>query len=239
MTEYHPGDEVYGFGNGSFAEFVAVPEDSLAPKPANLTFEQAAAVPISGLAALEALRDTGKVGPGQKVLIIGASGAVGTFAVQIAKALGAEVTGVAGTQNLELVQSIGADHVIDYTTEDIADGGPRYDVILDLAGNRSLANLRGALAPQGTLVIVGGSGGKWLMGFGRTTRAALLSPFVGQQLRPFISKPSRENLITLSGLIAAGDVTPVVDRTFSLGEAAEAVTYVGERHTRGKSVVTV
>lgn len=237
VTDLAKGDEVFGWGNGMLAQYAAVPADHLTRKPANLTFEQAAAAPISGLAALQAVRDAGRIEPGQKVLIVGASGAVGTFAVQIAKALGAEVTGVASTRNLELVRSAGADHVIDYTKEGIADGGPRFDLILDMAGNRPLKDLRAALTPNGTLVIVGGSGGKWTMGFGRTIRAALLSPFVRHQLRPFFSKPTATDLDTLRDLIESDAVSPVVDRTFPLAEAPEAITYVGERHTRGKTVV--
>ncbi len=233
------GDEVYGWGNGLLAEYAALPAAQVARRPGNLTFDEAAAVPISGLAALQALRDAGRIAPGQKVLIVGASGAVGTFAVQIAKALGAEVTGVASTRNLEMVRSAGADHVIDYTKEDIADAGPRFDLILDMAGNRALRDLRAALAPEGTLVIVGSSGGKWMMGFGRTIRAALLSPFVGQELRPFFSKPTAADLDMLRDLIESGAVTPVVDRTFPLAQAPEAITYVGKRHTQGKTIVTV
>jgi NADPH:quinone reductase-like Zn-dependent oxidoreductase len=239
VTRFQPGDKVFGWGNGALAEFAAVPAEQLTTKPSNLTMEQAAAVPISGLAALEALRETGALQPGQHVLIIGASGAVGTFAVQIAGALGAEVTAVGGTRNIDMLHSIGADHVIDYTRDRISDSSTRYDLILDLAGNRPLKELRRALQPRGTLVIVGGSGGRWLMGFGRTIRAGALSPFIGQQLRPFISKPNLQNLEALRGLIENGQVTPVVDRTFPLPAAAEALEYLGSRHTRGKSVVTI
>jgi NADPH:quinone reductase-like Zn-dependent oxidoreductase len=239
VTDLAPGDEVFGWGYSMLAEYAAVPADQLALKPGNLTFEEAAAIPISGLAALQALRDAGGIEPGQQVLIVGASGAVGTFAVQIAKALGAEVTGVASTRNLELVLRAGADHVIDYTMEGIADRGPRFDVILDMAGNRPLRDLRSALAPTGTLVIVGSSGGKWMMGFGRTIRAAFLSPFVRQQLRPFFSKPTTADLDVLRSLIESEALHPVVDRTFAIGEAPEAIRYVGERHTQGKTVVTV
>jgi NADPH:quinone reductase-like Zn-dependent oxidoreductase len=239
VTGFHPGDEVFGWSDDTLAEYVAVPAEAVVGKPANLTLEQAAAVPISGLAALEALRDTGNVEHGDKVLILGASGAVGTFAVQVAKALGAEVTGVVSTRNVEMVRSIGADHVIDYTKQDIAQSGQQYDVILDLAGNRALPALRRALTPNGTLVIVGGSGGKWFMGFGRTIRAMLMSPFVSQRLRPFISKPSKENLVALRELIDAGRVNPVIDRTFPLSATAAAMAYLAERHTQGKTVITV
>jgi NADPH:quinone reductase-like Zn-dependent oxidoreductase len=208
-------------------------------KPANLSFEQAAAVPISGFAALQALRNTGGVQPGQQVVIIGASGGVGSFAVQLAKAFGAEVTGVCSTQSLEMVRSIGADHLIDYTQQDFTRTGQRYDLILEMAGNRSLADLRRALTPKGTLVLVGGSGGRWFMGTGRTLRAVLVSPFVGQRLRSFFSKPRGEDLVVLQELLEAGKLTPVIDRTFPLSETAEAIRYVGERSTQGKTVITV
>ena len=189
VTRFQPGDEVFGIGKGSFAEYARAREDKLAPKPANLTFEQAAVVAISGLTALQALRDHGQVAPGQEVLIIGASGGVGTFAVQIAKAFGAHVTGVCSTTKVEMVRSIGADHVIDYTREDFAEGERRYDLILDIGGNSSLARLRRALTPEGTLVIVGGEGGgRWLGGTDRQLRATMLSPFVGQKLGTFVAR---------------------------------------------------
>ena len=189
VTQLQPGDEVFGWCDGSFAEYASVPQGQLVQKPTNLSFEQAAAVPISGFAALQALRDTGGVQPGQQVVIIGASGGVGHFAVQLAKAFGAEVTGVCSTKSVEMVRSIGADHVIDYTQQDFTRTGQRYDLVLEMAGNRSLAELRRALTPKGTLVLVGGSGGRWFMGTGRTLRAVLVSPFVGQRLRSFLSKP--------------------------------------------------
>ena len=239
VTRVRPGDEVFGWCEGSFAEYASVPQGQLALKPANLTFEQAAAVPISGFAALQALRDTGGVQPGQQVVITGASGGVGSFAVQLAKAFGAEVTGVCSTKSVEMVRSIGADHVIDYTQEDFTRSGLRYDLILEMAGNRSLADLRRALAPKGTLVLVGGSGGKWFMGTGRALRAVLVSPFVGQRLRSFFSKPRGADLVVLKELIEAGKVTPVIDRTFPLSETPEAIRYVGERSTQGKIVITV
>jgi NADPH:quinone reductase-like Zn-dependent oxidoreductase len=241
VTRFHPGDEVFGTCEGSFAEYVCAREDRLAPRPANLTFEQAAAVPISGLTALQGLRDAGKVKPGQKVLIIGAAGGVGTFAVQLAKAFGAEVTGVCSTTKVDLVRSIGGDHVIDYTREDFADGVRRYDLILDTAGNRSLSHLRRALAARGTLVIVGGEGGgRWLGGFDRQIlRAPMLSPFVSQTLRPFISKERREDLVVLKELIEAGKVTPIIDRTYPLSEVPEAIRYLQGGHARGKLVIAV
>ena len=239
VTQLQPGDEVFGWCDGSFAEFASVPESQLAPKPANLTFEQAAAVPISGFAALQAVRDTGGVQPGQTVVIIGASGGVGSFAVQLAKAFGAEVTGVCSGKSVELVRSIGADHVVDYTQQDFTRTGQRYDLILEMAGNRSLADLRRALSPRGTLVLVGGSGGRWFMGTGRTLRAVLVSPLVGQRLRSFFSKPKGADLVVLKELLEAGKITPVIDRTFPLSETAEAIRYVGERSTQGKTVITV
>jgi NADPH:quinone reductase-like Zn-dependent oxidoreductase len=239
VTGLRPGDEVFGWCEGSFAEYASVPEGQLVRKPANLTFEQAAAVPISAFAALQALRDTGGVQPGQKVVIIGASGGVGSFAVQLAKAFGAEVTGVCSTRSLEMVRSIGADQVIDYTQEDFTRTGQRYDLILEMAGNRSLADLRRALGPRGTLVLVGGSGGKWFMGTGRTLRAVLTSPFVGQRLRWFFSRPRGADLVVLKELIEAGKLTPVIDRTYPLSEGREAISHVGERSTQGKTVITV
>jgi NADPH:quinone reductase-like Zn-dependent oxidoreductase len=239
VTQLQPGDAVFGWCDGAFAEYASVPQAQLVLKPTNLTFEQAPAVPISGFAALQALRDAGGVQPGQQVVIIGASGGVGSFAVQLAKAFGAQVTGVCSTKNADLVRSIGADHVIDYTQEDFTRTGQRYDLILEMAGNRSLSDLRRALTPKGTLVLVGGSGGRWFMGTGRTLRAVLVSPFVGQRLRSFFSKPKREDLVVLKELLEAGKVTPVIDRTFPLSETAEAIRYVGERSTQGKTVITV
>jgi NADPH:quinone reductase-like Zn-dependent oxidoreductase len=239
VTQLQPGDAVFGWCEGSFAEYASVPEGQLALKPANLSFEQAAAVPISGFAALQALRDTGRVQPGQQVVIIGASGGVGSFAVQIAKAFGAEVTGVCSTKSVDMVRSIGADHVIDYTQQDFTRTGQRYDLILEMAGNRSLSDLRRALTPKGTLVLVGGSGGRWFMGTGRTLRAVLVSPLVGQRLRSFFSKPKGADLVVLKELLEAGKLTPVIDRTFPLRETPEAIRYVGEQSTQGKTVITV
>ncbi|HEV8651826.1 MAG TPA: NAD(P)-dependent alcohol dehydrogenase, partial [Actinomycetes bacterium] len=212
----------------------------LAPKPANLTFEQAAVVAISGLPALQGLRDHGRVEPGQKVLIIGASGGVGTYAVQLAKAFGAEVTGVCSTTKVDMVRSLGADHVIDYTRDDFAEGEQRYDVILDIGGNPSLSRLRRALAPKGTLVIVGGeTDGRWLGGTDRQIRALMLSPFLGQKLGTFISKENHEDMLVLKELIEAGKITPVIDRTYPLSEAPQAIRYLEQGHARGKVVITV
>jgi NADPH:quinone reductase-like Zn-dependent oxidoreductase len=239
VTGFAPGDEVVGWGNEALAEYVAIPQGQLVTKPADVSFEQAAALPVSGFAALQAVRDRGEVESGDRVLIIGASGGVGSFAVQIAKALGAEVTGVASTRNLDLVRELGADHVIDYTSESIGDGGRRFDVIIDIAGNRTLAELRDALEPDGTLVIVGGTGGQATMGFGRTVRASLLSPFIGQQLVGLISKPNAADLETLVGFVESGELTPQVDATYPLADAAAAIDLVGTGRSRGKTVVTV
>ena len=240
VTRFQPGDEVFGIGKGSYAEYVCALEDKLAPKPANLTFEQAAVVPIMGSTALQALRDHGKVLAGQEVLIIGASGGVGTYAVQIAKAFGALVTGVCSTKTVEMVRSIGADHVIDYTREDFAEGDQRYDLILDIGGNSTLSRLRRALASRGTLVIVGGEGGgRWLGGTDRQVRAMLLSPFVGQKLGTFVNKENHEDLLVLKDLIESGKITPVIDRSYPLAEVPDAIRYLEEGHARGKVVITV
>jgi NADPH:quinone reductase-like Zn-dependent oxidoreductase len=240
VTRFKPGDAVFGWNDGSYAEYVSVPEDHLAPKPASLGFEQAAAVPTSALAALQGLRDVGQVQPGQKVLVIGAAGGVGSFAVQLAKAFGAEVTGVASTTKVDLVRSIGADDVVDYTRDDVADGRRHWDLILDTGGHRSLSQLRRALTPRGTLVIVGSEGrGRWMGGFDRNLRAVALSRMVGQRLRMLASTPRQEDLQTLRELIEAGKVTPVVDRTFPLGEVPEAIRHMVEGHGRGKIVITM
>ncbi|MCB9394721.1 MAG: NAD(P)-dependent alcohol dehydrogenase [Acidimicrobiaceae bacterium] len=239
VTRVTIGDEVVGWGNQALAERVAVPETQLAVKPADVGFEAAAALPVSGFAALQAVRDQGGVAAGDRVLILGASGGVGSFAVQIAKALGAEVTGVASTRNLDLVGELGADHVIDYTREHVDGHGQRYDVIIDIAGNRPLRQLRRVLRTDGTLVIVGGSGGPATMGFGRTIRATLLSPFVRQRLRALISKPNLADLETLIELAARGVLTPRVDAMYPLPEAAAAIELVGAGRSRGKTVVTV
>jgi NADPH:quinone reductase-like Zn-dependent oxidoreductase len=240
VTQFQPGDEVFGVCRGAFAEYACARAESLAPKPANLSFEQAAAVPVSGCTALRGLRDSGGIQAGQTALIIGASGGVGTFAVQLAKVFGAHVTGVCSTTKMDLVRSLGADHVIDYTREDFADGRQRYDLILDTAGRRSLSHLRRALSAQGTLVIVGGEGGgRWTGGFERQLRAALLSPFVGQRLRSLASTERQEDLRFMKDVIEAGKVTPVVNRTYPLAEAAKALSDADEGHGRGKVVITV
>jgi NADPH:quinone reductase-like Zn-dependent oxidoreductase len=240
VTRFAAGDEVYGTCDGSFAEYVCAKEGKVARKPANLSFEEAAAAPISAVTALQAVRDAGGVTVGQKVLIIGAGGGVGSFAVQLAKAFGAEVTGVCSTGKVELVRSLGADAVIDYTTSDIARSGVLYDVILDTAGNRPLSVLRRALAPKGTLVIVGGEGGgKLTGGFERSFVAPLASLFSGQKLKGLVAKETYLDLEALTSLIEAGSVKPAVDRVFSLAEAPAAITYLHEGRARGKVVVTV
>jgi len=240
VTRFQPGDEVFGIGKSAYAQYSCALENKLAAKPANLTFEQAAVVAISGLPALQGLRDHGRVEPNQQVLIIGASGGVGTYAVQIAKAFGAQVTGVCSTTKVDLVRSLGADHVIDYTREDFAAGPQRYEMILDIGGHASLARLRRALTPRGTLVIVGGeTGGRWLGGYDRQLRALLLSRFVTQTLTTFISSENQADLLVLKQLIEAGKVTPVIDRTYALSEAPQAIRYVQQGHARGKVVITV
>ncbi len=240
VTRFQPGDEVFGTCRGAFAEYACARADRLAPKPANLSFEQAAGVPVSGCTALRGLRDAGGIKAGQAVLIIGASGGVGTFAVQLAKLFGTHVTGVCSTPKVDLVRSIGADDVIDYTREDFADGVQRYDLILDTAGRRSLSHLRRALTPRGTLAIVGGEGGgRWIGGFDRQLRAALLSPFVAQRLRPVSSAERQEDLVFLKDVIEAGKVTPVISRTYPLEEAAKALGDADEGHGQGKAVITL
>jgi NADPH:quinone reductase-like Zn-dependent oxidoreductase len=241
VTGFRPGDEVMGIVEGSFAELAIARPDKLVRKPAGLSFEAAAAVPISGLTALQAIRDKGEVRPAQRVLVIGAAGGVGTLTVQIAKAFGAEVTAVCSTSKLDLVRSIGADEVIDYTSEDFADGTRRWDLIVDTAGRRPLSVLRHALTPRGTLVIVGGDGGgPWTGGFFRQIlRAPLLSLVTRQRLRPLTSKERREDLQVLAEMIEAGTVTPVVGRTYPLADAPQAVRELERGHARGKLVVIV
>ena len=240
VTRFRPGDAVMGIGEGTFAEYARAREDKLVPKPASLTFEQAAAVPISAGTALQAVRDQGKVQPGQKVLVIGASGGVGTFAVQLAKTFGADVTGVASTAKVDLVRTIGADHVIDYTRDDVADGRQHYEVILDIGGNRPLSHLRRALTRQGTLVLVGGeSGDRWTGGMGRQVLAVATSAFSRQNMRMFINKERSADLQYLTELIDAGKVTPIIDRTYPLRQTPEAILYLEEGHPRGKIVITV
>jgi len=240
VTRFRPGDEVFGWADGSFAVYAAAPEAKLALKPANLTFEQAAAVPMAGLVALQALRDHGNVQAGQKVLINGASGGIGTFAVQIAKAFGAEVTAVTSTRNVELVRSIGADHVIDYTLEDFTRSGQQYDFVLDNAANHSLSDLRRVLTPTGMLVPNGGGfDHRWMASGGRIVRAAVMFRFGRQKLGNFLMATRHEDLTVLKELIEAGVVTPVIDRAYPLHEAAQAIEHVGQGHARGKVAITV
>ncbi len=238
VTRFAVGDEVFGIARGSFAEYAAARESTLARRPAALSFEQAGAVAVSGLTALQGLRDAGRIKPGQKVLVIGASGGVGSYAVQIAKSFGAEVTGVCGTAKADLVRSIGADHVIDYTRADFADGQRHYDLILDIGGNSRLSRLRRALTPRGTLVIAGGEGGRWT-GVGRQLRALALSVLIRQRLTMFVSRHRQADLDTLRRLIETGQVTPVIGRTYPLAEAPLAVRHLHAGHARGKIVITV
>lgn len=238
VTTFQVGDEVFGIAEGAFAEYACAQPGKLAHRPENLTAIQAAAVSVSALTALQAVRDHGQVQAGQKVLVIGASGGVGTFAVQIAKAYGAEVTGVCSTTKVDLVESIGADHVIDYTRADIAAGGHRYDVILDTGGNRPLRQLRDALNSRGSLVIVGGeTGGRWLGGFDRGLRAPVLSRLVRQQLAAVMCSENAADLVVLAGLIESGKVMPVIDRTFPLSQTAAAIGYMQAGKARGKVVI--
>jgi NADPH:quinone reductase-like Zn-dependent oxidoreductase len=240
VTEFKPGDEVYGTCDGSFAECARAQVGLLALKPANLSFEQAAAIPVSGVTALQGVRDRAQVQPGEKVLIIGASGGVGTFAVQIAKAFGAEVTGVCGTAKMDLVRCLGADHVVDYTRDDFAGGEQRYDAILDIGGNSPLSLLRQALTPGGRLVIVGGeTEGRWLGGFDRQIRAMLLSLLVSQKLGILGAKENAADLSVLRELLETGKLTPAIDQTFPLSDAPAAIRYVQEGHARGKVVIAV
>ena len=239
VIHLQPGDEVFGSHKGAFAEYVSFPEKSLALKPTNLTFEEASAVGVSALAALHAIRDHGKVQPGQKVLITGASGGVGTFAVQIAKALGAEVTGVCSTRNVEMVRSIGADHVIDYTQEDFTEGKYRYDLILDNVGNHSLSDTRKALNPSGMLLSNSAPVGGWFGGIVQPIVAFASSLFVKQQGKPFLSMPKPEDLVTLRDFAEEGKIKPIIDKTYSLSETRDAVAAVGEGHAQGKTIITV
>lgn len=252
VTRFQPGDEVFGeivkghqwHNGGAYAEYVSVREGALALKPANLTFEQAAAVPTSGFIAIQGIRDQGHVQPGQRVLINGAGGGVGTFAVQLAKAFGADVTGVDSTGKLDMVRSIGADQVIDYTQEDFTQSGERYDLILDVPGNHSFSDVRRALTPEGTYVLIGhdlfgDSGRRWIGGIGQFLRQLVLSPFVSQRMAPRDSKEIKDPLGFLKELIKTGKISPVVDRTFPLSEVPEAIRYLEEGHAQGKVVITV
>jgi NADPH:quinone reductase-like Zn-dependent oxidoreductase len=239
ISQHRPGDEVFGLCRDALAEYACAKEDQIVAKPPALTFEQAAAVPVAALTALQGLRDRGWIQAEQKVLIVGASGGVGTFAVQIARWFGAEVTGVCSTRNVELVRSLGADHVIDYTREDFTRTGRRFDLILDMAGTHSLAECRRALVPRGSYVVVGAPSGRWLTGPDRFLKALLLSPFVSQRMVPFITKASKEDLNTLKGLLESGKISPVIDGTYGMHEVPEAMGYLERGHARGKVVITV
>ncbi|MDK1018028.1 MAG: NAD(P)-dependent alcohol dehydrogenase [Actinomycetota bacterium] len=239
VTQFQPGDEVFGGSNGSFAEYVCVSESAIVQKPPNLTFEEAAAVPIAAFTALQGLRDKGGIRRGHKVLINGASGGVGTFAVQIAKSFGAEVTGVCSTKNVEMVRSIGADRVIDYSQEDFTQDGQRYDILLDMVGNRSLSECRRALNAKGILIVVGGPKARWLGPLVRVFKALLVSLVVSQKLVPMLAHQNKDDLIFLQRLLEAGEVTPVIDRRYTLSEVPQALRHQGEGHTRGKTVITV
>ncbi|MFE3016641.1 NAD(P)-dependent alcohol dehydrogenase [Streptomyces sp. NPDC059256] len=238
VTRHRVGDEVFGFCEGAFAEYVSAPQDRFVSKPPNLPLDQAAALPISGVTALQALRDSGRVRPGQQVLIIGAAGGVGTFAVQLAKSMGATVTGVCSTAKTDLVRSLGACEVIDYTREDFAERPERYDLIIDTAGGRPLSVLRRALTPRGTLVIVGSeTEGRLLGGTDRVLRALLISPFVRHSLRGLFSVERSSDLQILADSVAAGDLVPVIDRTFPLHQVPEAIAHLRDGHARGKVLI--
>lgn len=238
VTQFRPGDEVFGASRGTLAEYVCAKEAAVVRKPANVTFEQAAAVPVAALTALQGLRDKGRVQPGQKVLINGAAGGVGTFAVQIAKWLGADVTGVCRTANVDMVRSIGADHVVDYTREDFTQSGQRYDVLFDCVGNHSLSACRRVMSPRGTYVIVGGPAGRWITPIPEALKALLVSLFISQNVAMFLARPSKEDLNLLRELMETGKLTPVVDKRYGLSEAPEAMRYLETGHARGKVVVT-
>lgn len=239
VTHLKPGDEVFGTCRGAFAERVCAAGTAVAAKPANATFDEAAAVPIAAFTALQALRDKGRVRPGQTVLVNGAAGGVGTFAVQIAKAFGAAVTGVCSSRNVGLVQSIGADRVVDYTREDFAAGGPRYDLMLDCIGNRSLASCRRALTPRGAYVVIGGPDGRWVGPLALVAKTMLVSPVVSQRLTTLLARPNREDLVFLRTLTEAGKVRPVIDRRYPLQEVPQAMAYLEAGHASGKVVITV
>ena len=240
VTGFAPGDEVFGIGTGAYAEYAVAPAGKLVHKPASLSFEEAAVVAISGVTALQAVRDHARVQPGQSVLVVGASGGVGSWAVQIAAARGARVTGVSSTTKLDLVRALGAEHAIDYARQDAFDGTAQYDVILDIGGNTPLSRLRRALTPTGTLVIVGGEeGGRWFGGIDRQLRASLLSLVVRQRLGFFISAERGDDVATLADMLAAGTITAAVDRVFPLADAAKAIRHVEDGHARGKAVVQV
>ena len=238
VKQFEPGDEVFGGRSGAFAEYVIIPDDrALVLKPENLSFEQAASVPIAAITALQALRDKGQIKPGHKVLINGASGGVGTFAVQIAKSYGAEVTGVCSARNADMVRSIGADHVIDYKTEDYTEGGLHYDLIIDMVGNHSLSKNRQVLTPDGKLVMVGGATGNWLGPLIRPIKALMYSPFVEQEFLMLLANMRQQDLKVLSELMKTGAITPVIDRSYPLSEVAAAIRYSEEGHARGKIII--
>ena len=239
VTRLKPGDEVFGVCHGAFAEYACAAESALVLKPDNVTFEQAASVPVAAFTALQALRDKGRLQPGQTVLINGAAGGVGTFAVQIAKSFGADVTGVCGTRNVERVRSIGADWILDYTREDFTEGGQRYDLILDCVGNHSLSACRRLLNPQGIYIIVGAPDGRWISPLPRVLQALVMSRLGSQSLVMLIAKRSQEDLIILRDLMAAGKVIPVIDRGYKLEEVPEAIRYLEAGHARGKVIITV
>lgn len=240
ITRFKPGDEVFGTAGGAFGEYVTPREDRVAVKPTNLGFEQAAAVPVAAVTALQALRDQGKLRAGQKVLVNGASGGVGTFAVQLAKVMGAEVTGVCSERNAAQTRSLGADHVIDYAREDFTRGPQRYDLVVDIVGSHSIGEIRRVLTEHGTLVIVGSTTkGRWLGGMAGALNAMVVSPFVSQKVGFFLAKINREDLDYLAGLLASGKLVPVIDRSFPLADGAEALRYVEAGHSRGKVVIAI
>jgi NADPH:quinone reductase-like Zn-dependent oxidoreductase len=240
VTQFRSGDEVFGVCRGAFAEYGCAPEDKLVLKPAKVKFEQAAAVPVAAITALQGLRDKGQIQRGQKVLINGAAGGVGTFAVQLAKVFGADVTGVCSTRNVDMVRSIGAHHIMDYTQEDFTKNGQRYDLIFDTVGNHSLTDCRRALTTKGTLVLVGGPNkGRWLGPLTGLLKAVVLSRFVSQKLRPVLAHLGKDDLIVMRELLEAGKVTPVIDRSYPLGDAPEAIRYLEAGHARGKVVITM
>jgi len=238
VTHFEPGDEVFGACKGAFAEYACASEGALVPKPPNVTFEQAAAAPVAALSALQGLRDKGRIRPGQRVLINGASGGVGTFAVQIAKSFGAEVTGVCSTRNVDMVGSIGANHVVDYTQEDFTKSERRYDLIFDSVGNHSLSETRRALTAEGTLVLAGGPDkGRWLGPLTGMLKAVVMSRFVSQKLLPFLAQLRKDDLIVVQQLLEAGRVAPVIDRSYPLRDVPAAIRYLEEGHARGKVVI--
>jgi NADPH:quinone reductase-like Zn-dependent oxidoreductase len=241
VTAYQPGDEVFGTGSQALAEYVCLGQDAtIRRKPVSLTFEQAAGVPIAALTALQAVRDKARVRPGHRVLVNGAAGGVGTFTVQVAKALGAEVTGVCSTRNVDLVASLGADHIIDYTKDDFTRSGLRYDALIDVAGNRAVSACRRVLVPDGVLVGVGGSSkGRWIGPMGRSIKMLVVAPLVSQQVAFFMAHLNKDDLVVLVEMLEAGKVTPVIDRTYPLSEVPEAVRYLETGHARGKVVITI